>query len=404
MVACLPVSELKTTTIISVFPAQPGKYNSKYCYYCKLKYNSKYCKYCTIVILFTYTRHANSLPDANRFVLAGIGSGMLMIVCFAAVSQYFEKRVALAIGLAGAGAGVGSLLTPLLVKVLIDKYSFYGAFLINGAIVLHCIPLSGLIRPVKMKPLELHSIQGKTNPGYGTTHSRNELLEHSESVIREKHTKADSKVNSASRDFASNHKDMPTTDSLPRHPQLPPHKRKGFAWEIFKDVRIWIVCVCLMLADASAMNFATYLPLHSIEVGGEDVNEAFGVSFSGGMSAVAGVVWSALWDRGVFKKQISRQLGYCILTVVLGIIVAGTGIIKDYTFLMVWVVILQPLIGTGAMSPFHVIIRDIATPEKFPDALSITGLVKSPVTFLASIVIGKHVTSYLHRQLGVFIH
>lgn len=325
-----------------------------------------------------------------------------MILTFAAVSQYFEKRVAIAMGMMGAGAGVGSLLLPLLVKVLIDKYSFYGALLINGAITLNVIPLSALLRPVARKVLFDKDVH---NPAYSTASSQADLIDDEMSVNKDvelpylsngKEEKEDIE------DFAGQSDgNLPNLDTADDNILMKPERKRGFAWELFKDVRIWVLCLCLMFDDASAMNSNVYLPLLSIEVGGDDINEAFGVSFSGILSSFTAFLWSALWDRGVFRKPISRQIGYSVLGIILGISVASTGLIQNYIFLMAWVIIVKPITATGAMSPYHVMVRDIATPSKFPDALSASGLIKAPATFLTSIVVGKrhlYYTDYLYAQ------
>lgn len=56
---------------------------------------------------------------------------------FLAVNSFFEKNRGKALGLALAGTGIGQMLMPFVVKMLLDEYGYRGATLIIGSLTLH---------------------------------------------------------------------------------------------------------------------------------------------------------------------------------------------------------------------------------------------------------------------------
>ena len=64
------------------------------------------------------------------------------------ISQYFNKRLALANGLAMSGGSLGMLIVPLLFQLLLDTYGLYGCLLVMSACTLNMIPATALLRPI----------------------------------------------------------------------------------------------------------------------------------------------------------------------------------------------------------------------------------------------------------------
>lgn len=69
------------------------------------------------------------------------------IVC---VSQYFDKRRALATGIGVSGAGIGTFVFSPLTSLLIRKYTWQGTMLIQAGLVLNCIPCALVYRPINV--------------------------------------------------------------------------------------------------------------------------------------------------------------------------------------------------------------------------------------------------------------
>ncbi|KAG4302074.1 hypothetical protein PCK1_001633 [Pneumocystis canis] len=57
-------------------------------------------------------------------ICIGVGSGSIFIPALGILAKYFDKKLSIAVGIAGAGAGVGGLLFPLFFQSLIDRIGF----------------------------------------------------------------------------------------------------------------------------------------------------------------------------------------------------------------------------------------------------------------------------------------
>ncbi|EAT33471.1 AAEL014258-PA [Aedes aegypti] len=91
-------------------------------------------------------------------VLTGIGGGLSTTPGIVIVSQYFEKRRALANGITISGTAAGSFIFPMLIERLIQLFGFHGTILILGGCMLHVCVSGALYRPVD------DSAQKKPNP------------------------------------------------------------------------------------------------------------------------------------------------------------------------------------------------------------------------------------------------
>ena len=83
-----------------------------------------------VIISFAYTYSSGY----SNYTISGLGSGMVKLSAFTACYPYFNKKKALAIGLATSGSGVGTIAPPLLLRFLFDNYSFSGAIILYGMI------------------------------------------------------------------------------------------------------------------------------------------------------------------------------------------------------------------------------------------------------------------------------
>lgn len=73
----------------------------------------------------------------NTHTRLGIGLGLIGPSTFIAVNSYFTSRRGQAIGLAMAGTGVGQMIMPHVVRILLDSYGFRGTILIMGGLALN---------------------------------------------------------------------------------------------------------------------------------------------------------------------------------------------------------------------------------------------------------------------------
>lgn len=80
-------------------------------------------------------------------VLTGIGGGLSTTPGIIIVSQYFDKRRALANGLCVSGTAAGSFVFPMLIERLVRAFGFHGTILILGGCMLHVCASAALYRP-----------------------------------------------------------------------------------------------------------------------------------------------------------------------------------------------------------------------------------------------------------------
>ena len=74
---------------------------------------------------------------------------MIYLPAIVSVTLYFEKRRSLATGLSMCGSGIGTIIFPPLVEILVAEYGWKGAALIVAGLVLNCCIFGSLLRPLK---------------------------------------------------------------------------------------------------------------------------------------------------------------------------------------------------------------------------------------------------------------
>ncbi|XP_034186520.1 monocarboxylate transporter 5-like isoform X1 [Osmia lignaria lignaria] len=89
----------------------------------------------------------------------GLGFGLIYLPAIVSVTCYFEKYRSLATGIAVCGSGLGTLIFAPCLKYLISEYGWRGAIMICSGIVLNCIVLGALFRP-----LETNKRKKKSSP------------------------------------------------------------------------------------------------------------------------------------------------------------------------------------------------------------------------------------------------
>ncbi|XP_054716114.1 monocarboxylate transporter 12-like [Uloborus diversus] len=104
---------------------------------------------------FAVASFANSLEllCITFGVLGGIGFGFIYLPAVVTVGFYFERRRALATGLAVCGSGVGTFLIAPLVRFLLSQFGWRGTLLALSGLVLNCAAFGALFRPLVPVPL-----------------------------------------------------------------------------------------------------------------------------------------------------------------------------------------------------------------------------------------------------------
>ncbi|UYV61903.1 hypothetical protein LAZ67_1007028 [Cordylochernes scorpioides] len=85
----------------------------------------------------------------SRMSDAGIGFGFIYLPAIVTVGYYFERRRALATGIAVCGSGVGTFILAPLVQYLLGLYGWRGSLLVLGGLSLHCAVFGAFFRPLE---------------------------------------------------------------------------------------------------------------------------------------------------------------------------------------------------------------------------------------------------------------
>ena len=98
-------------------------------------------------------------------LLLSVGAGAIYVVTMATVSRWFEKKRGLAVGIAGSGSGMGTLIMAPFATYLISNLGWRMAYLIIGLIAwLTVIPVSRLLRK---DPYEIGALPDGAESGTG---------------------------------------------------------------------------------------------------------------------------------------------------------------------------------------------------------------------------------------------
>ncbi len=81
-------------------------------------------------------------------IIAGFGLSLVYVPAVVIVAYYFEKRRAFATGVAVAGSGIGTFVFAPLTEYLMEQYSWKGAVLIIGGIMLNICACGAVFRPI----------------------------------------------------------------------------------------------------------------------------------------------------------------------------------------------------------------------------------------------------------------
>ncbi|CAC5388566.1 Monocarboxylate transporter 13,Monocarboxylate transporter 14,Monocarboxylate transporter 3 [Mytilus coruscus] len=85
-------------------------------------------------------------------VLGGLGFGLIYLPSIVTVGFYFEKRRALATGIAMCGSGIGTFVFSPLNDYLLGLYGWRNLLFIQSGIILNGVVCGMLMRPLKVKP------------------------------------------------------------------------------------------------------------------------------------------------------------------------------------------------------------------------------------------------------------
>ncbi|KAK0403713.1 hypothetical protein QR680_017082 [Steinernema hermaphroditum] len=88
--------------------------------------------------------------------IMGFGFGLMYCPAIVIVTMYFEKKRALATGIAVCGAGFGTLVFAPVIQYLIDRFAWNTVFLFYTGAVFACVGCGALFRPLEFVEVDEH--------------------------------------------------------------------------------------------------------------------------------------------------------------------------------------------------------------------------------------------------------
>ncbi|XP_001599963.1 monocarboxylate transporter 14 [Nasonia vitripennis] len=96
-------------------------------------------------VMIAFVRHV--IEMAVLFFLEGIGLGLIFTICNTNFNAYFDKKRSMVMGISQAIVGLGGIIYPIGIELMMEEYGFRGTAAITGALSLHCITAMALMRP-----------------------------------------------------------------------------------------------------------------------------------------------------------------------------------------------------------------------------------------------------------------
>ncbi|XP_069835193.1 monocarboxylate transporter 12 [Dendropsophus ebraccatus] len=233
-------------------------------------------------------------------VVTGLGFALCYSPAIAMVGKYFDKRKALAYGIAMSGSGIGTFILAPVVQLLIEQFSWRGALLILGGFVSNLCVCGALMRPINLKDDFAHySLQQEHNPS------------------------------------EPNQSSMPSSKCLPlgqdcTHKSLCYCSQKEYSFLLTPNFIILAVSF-LFLAYGCSPPFV-YLVPYALSVGVSHQQAAFLMSILGVIDIVGNITFGWLTDRRFLKKH--RYACYLIAVALDGLSCLFLPILKCFELLV----------------------------------------------------------------------
>ncbi|CAI9737778.1 monocarboxylate transporter 12-like [Octopus vulgaris] len=105
--------------------------------------------FCAIAIFCSGYSNSLGVLILSFSVFGGIGLGFMYLPAIVMVGYYFDKRRALATGIAVCGSGIGNFVFAPIAELLLKEYGWRGSMMITSALMLNGIIFGSFYRPLK---------------------------------------------------------------------------------------------------------------------------------------------------------------------------------------------------------------------------------------------------------------
>ncbi|KAI0224506.1 Monocarboxylate transporter 5 [Lamellibrachia satsuma] len=300
-------------------------------------------------------------------ILIGLGIGLSYVPSLVIIGSYFEKKRALANGMAFAAGSAGTFVSPPLIKYLLDSYGLDGTFYILGGIVFHVSVAGMLFRPpqfyiprylMRQKLLRLKTTTIQPQPGNVIDIAEDikmnvtaEIMSSSDatgSVMRRSCKRGECDtivtpdvsviVDSTSTQRGENYtmytmsttisahenwneEGVPISDNIAlsvintstndgaNETETSPHvcsessEKDTYDWKVLKNPLLYIYVLSLSLSDSSFANVFMMVPPHATDIGISKFKAVFLVSVMGITEGISRLLTGCIADFNMIAKK-----------------------------------------------------------------------------------------------------
>ncbi|XP_031622825.1 monocarboxylate transporter 12 [Contarinia nasturtii] len=301
--------------------------------------------------------------------LVGLGLGFINPSSFIAVNSYFSTKRGRAIGLALAGTGLGQMIMPNVVRILLDEYGFRGAALLMGALAFH-----GLIGASFFQPIEWHM---KRKSGF----SEKKMLLHPCRHNANKHTYHEVMTTDAEYDDDDGdskqilNSDTISIDSgavLIKQPTWKQRISKAFDLNLMCDLQFVSIAIGLSLAYTASINFSMLFPYFLQEEGGLSRSDcALCMSVLATFDLASRLTLPTITDKLKLSCRVIFLIGAMLLTLTRAILAETT----NRTSLIIMSA-LYGYVRAATVVNQNLTISEYTSQDKLASALSLTMIMK----------------------------
>ncbi|KAH8039078.1 hypothetical protein HPB51_005017 [Rhipicephalus microplus] len=303
-----------------------------------------------------------SWMTASLGILFGFGSGIVFMMLFVFINQYFDKYKGLALGIMYTGSTSSAFVFPRLLLFLKETYNFRSSIMIFGAIVMHVTAISLVLKePVWIRRRKhLEKIAAQKAKALIFTIDRGDLK-----IIAEK---------------------PPTLKTAPNPRSL----RYGLT--VLKSPMFYVITVTYIIYNYNFDIFMTTVPDFAVDRGTSVVAAVGLVPLFSITDTVGRLGIPVLADRGYLRRSTLVMMNYLLM----GVCLLALPLAKSYFSILAICLCEATFVGCG-MTMYPAIMAEYVGLDRLPISYGIVGTVAGPLFLLKPSFIG-----YFRDNIGAY--
>ena len=336
------------------------------------------------------------------------------------IPKYFERRRALASGLAVSGSSIGQFVVPPLLRYLLDVFGFRGAMLIYGALLLHLCLCGSTYRPLRFNQLVELQRDGKVNVNnieldenkpsatdkdnvacmkdYPTGEPENEnLLKNSECGDGKRCSKFDSSITNQPQETRNEERPKEHEASFAENDKNVHEEKLNskacclgtlLDFSLFKEHKFIGYLLGTWLATAGYANAFMIIPPHAKQLNISKQQTAVILSLTGAGDLIGRIAIGFISDTAFVKRFLERHHIYLICIGTVGVAHLLCPLAVTQAALTVYCVLLG-FFGGGFISLMVVVLADWVGAARINSATGFTLMVQGFGNVIAPLILGN---------------